>query len=91
MNETNKYSKVIDLLFFTNDVLTKDKLQKIREDFPGQPLNMDYRKEFIKGRGGSLKDKTWNRLKHLHICCQSKVPWRHKAGCHTLTDELKDI
>lgn len=85
MKETNKYSKVDTLPFF-DGILTKEKLKEIRNDYPGQPSDLKYRKEFIKGRGASRKDKTWN--KHIHTCCNSKVPWRHKAMCPLLTKEI---
>lgn len=80
-----RFSKVVRLPIYEGE-LTKEKLEQIRAEFPGQPRNMDYRKEFIKGRGASTKDPTWNRKKHIHTCCKSKVPWRHKAKCPKLND-----
>jgi hypothetical protein len=55
---------------------------------------MDYRKEFIKGHGATTKDDTWNANKHVHSCCKSRVPWRHKAKCENVlrdTDDLSDL
>lgn len=43
-----------------------------------------YRVMFAKGQGGSRKEKTWNKIKHKHECCKSKVPWRHKSACPRL-------
>jgi hypothetical protein len=43
-----------------------------------------YRLEFARGRGGSAKEETWNRALHMHTCCESKVPWRHKVACPLL-------
>jgi hypothetical protein len=83
-----RYGKVSNLPFF-DGILTRKKLNEIMNlEYVGrQPKNMDYRKEFIKGRGASTKDVTWNRKKHKHICCSSKVPWRHKSSCKKLLIE----
>lgn len=43
-----------------------------------------YRYSFLKGYGGSIKEETWNRNKHEHNCCKSKVAWRHKSICPRL-------
>ncbi len=40
-----------------------------------------YRVTFMQGHGGSRKEETWNKAAHIHTCCQSKVPWRHKKDC----------
>lgn len=85
-----RYSKVTDLPFVFG-VLTKERQEEIRRKFPGQPKNLDYRKEFIKGRGASTKDKTWNREKRKHECCSSKVHWRHKAKCPKVLREDDDF
>jgi hypothetical protein len=84
-----RYRK-IEFLPFIEGVLTKERLDEIKDRVGGQPRNMDYRKEFIKGRGASTKDKTWNRAKHLHNCCLSKVPWRHRAICPKLKIDLEN-
>ena len=88
-----RFGNVKDLPFHFG-VLDKERLEQIKRENPGQPKNMDYRTEFIKGRGASKKDPTWNRQKHIHTCCQSKVPWRHKAQCRKIlkdTDDFSDI
>lgn len=43
-----------------------------------------YRLAFLQGRGGSRKEETWNKKKHLHTCCKSAVPWRHLRNCPRL-------
>jgi hypothetical protein len=48
----------------------------------------DYRVAFIKGQGGSCKETTWNKEKHHHNCCKSRVAWRHKTGCPLLNKEF---
>lgn len=47
-----------------------------------------YRRAFLDGLGGSRREATWN--KYEHICCNSKVYWRHKSSCPALKfeDEL---
>lgn len=84
-----RYSKV-DKLPFVFGILTKTKLEEIKKSILGQPKNMDYRKEFIKGRGASTKDETWNRNTHEHTCCKSKVPWRHMAKCEKVLKDNDD-
>lgn len=84
-----KYSKV-SFLPIIQGIMTKDKLADLRQKLPGQPKNMDYRTEFLKGRGASTKDLTWNRKKHIHNCCKSKVAWRHRAQCTKLIDYNND-
>lgn len=81
-----KFSKKDELPFFFG-IMTKEKEQEIRIKYPGQPRNLDYRREFIKGRGASTRDETWDRQKHTHTCCFSKVPWRHKAACENVLTE----
>lgn len=53
----------------------------------------EYRRAFYLGQGGSYRDATWNKEKHVHNCCQSKVAWRHKTSCSTIksTDDLSDL
>jgi len=48
----------------------------------------EYRVAFIKGQGGTKKEETWNEKKHMHTCCKSKVPWRHKYNCPRLNIKL---
>jgi hypothetical protein len=43
-----------------------------------------YRIMVMKGQGGSSREETWNRDRHVHTCCLSRVPWRHKTGCPRL-------
>jgi|GEM_PF-2669993 len=54
-----------------------------------------YRTAFIEGVGASIKDRTWNRKKHQHSCCGSKVPWRHLINCskavRNAPDDLSDL
>ena len=85
-----RFSKVTELPFVFG-ILTKETIERIRREVPGQPNNMDYRREFIKGRGASTKDPTWKRTEHLHKCCRSKVPWRHKASCHKVLKDHHDL
>ena len=85
-NMTKKFSEVQNLPF-VSEPLTIKKLAEIRMRFPGQPVDMSYRKEFIKGRGASTKDKTWDHINHRHSCCGSLVPWRHRANCPSLRDD----
>jgi hypothetical protein len=85
-----RFGKVTDLPFVFG-ILTKDKIAEIRRQHPNQPEAMSCRKEFIKGRGGSTKDPTWNRASHLHTCCQSKCPWRHKAACKRVLKDGDDF
>ncbi len=89
------YSKVSELPFVFGE-LTKEKLAEIRRLNPGQPKNMDYRIQFIKGYGASTKDLTWDRIKHIHECCGSPVAWRHRAKCPKILrdqgpDDLSDL
>lgn len=51
-----------------------------------------YRLEFMRGHGGNYREKTWNRQKHRHDCCKSKVPWRHRVICPRMriVDDLKN-
>ena len=44
-------------------------------------LKNEYRYYIFVGQGGHCKEETWNKKKHQHDCCGSKVPWRHKMGC----------
>lgn len=44
----------------------------------------EYRRAFILGHGGSAKEGTWSKDKHLHTCCKSRVSWRHKSTCNKL-------
>ncbi len=94
MKKEPKYSKV-NILPIITGIITKEKLEQIKLRFPGQPNNMDYRKEFLRGRGASLKDKTWSIAKHKHVCCGSPVPWRHRAKCKIVkalnSDDLSDL
>jgi hypothetical protein len=41
----------------------------------------DYGRIRRAGRLGSTKDATWNRKRHMHTCCKSKVGWYHKVTC----------
>lgn len=52
----------------------------------------DYRYYQYIGQGGSRKEDSWNKKKHWHDCCKSKVPWRHKTGCKPeLPDDPDDL
>lgn len=59
----------------------------------------DYRFYHAIGMGGSYREKSWNRKKHQHDCCKSKVAWRHRNGCKTHKEnsanddysDLKDV
>ena len=44
----------------------------------------DYRLAHMNGTAGSRREETWDRKNHMHICCQSKVCWRHKVSCPRL-------
>lgn len=100
MKNKQTYGKVSNLPFISG-LVTKEKIEEIRKlDWAGkQPMNMDYRIQFMKGYGASTRDKTWSRSKHIHTCCLSKVAWRHKASCKKVTkpkdyddySDLKDI
>lgn len=46
-----------------------------------------YRRAFIVGQGASRKDETWDKSQHIHTCCESKVPWRHRTACKLLNFE----
>lgn len=51
-----------------------------------------YRYYQFTGRGGSYKEKSWNKADHHHDCCGSKVAWRHKTGCKPeLPDDPDDL
>lgn len=50
----------------------------------------DYRYYQIIGQGGSYKEESWNKIKHRHDCCKSKVAWRHKTGCKQEMDMWPD-
>lgn len=85
-----KYGKV-NRLPIVEGKLTKEKIASLNlERFGLQPVNLDYRKEWLKGRGASTKDATWNRQKRIHTCCKSKVPWRHKANCWRLKEDQNE-
>lgn len=43
-----------------------------------------YRRAFLDGLGGSCKEITWDKEQHIHKCCQSRQPWRHKVNCPRL-------
>lgn len=96
MKNKPKYGKVSFLPFYLGK-LSSEKIDEIRKrpEVGLQPQNMDYRKAFITGLGASTKDPTWNRSGHEHTCCQSKVPWRHKAKCikaaRNAPDDLSDL
>lgn len=49
-----------------------------------------YRIQKMKGFGGSRREETWSKPDHMHVCCESRVPWRHKINCPRLKfeDEL---
>lgn len=55
----------------------------------------EYRRAFLVGQGASTRDKTWSEGKHWHVCCKSKVGWRHKTNCknalRNAPDDLSDI
>lgn len=57
-----------------------------RADIPRQPSGSigDYRL----GQAGSVSEETWNRRRHHHDCCGSRVPWRHKDSCPKLEGTL---
>lgn len=75
--------RVKDIPFITGKISYEEKLaygmimSNGKENF--------YRIMFAKGQGGSKKESSWNRNKHQHDCCQSKVPWRHRTSCKNLT------
>lgn len=50
----------------------------------------DYRYYHGIGMGGSKKDKSWNKKKHQHDCCKSKVSWRHRTGCKSCKENTND-
>jgi hypothetical protein len=54
-----------------------------------------YRAYFAKGLGGSAKDVTWSKKRHMHVCCGCRYPWRHFAHCpkapRNATDDLSDL
>lgn len=54
-----------------------------------------YRMAFAHGQGASSKDNTWDKLSHKHLCCGSKVGWRHKTDCFNAVknapDDLSDL
>src|SRR4051812_43714313 len=54
-----------------------------------------YRLAFARGEGASTKEVTWNKAQHRHICCDSKVAWRHRASCsnavRNMPDDLSDL
>lgn len=52
----------------------------------------DYRYYQFIGQGGSAKEESWNKAKHKHNCCGSKVAWRHTTGCKPeLPDDPDDL
>ena len=52
----------------------------------------EYRYYQYIGQGGSYKEDSWNKQKHQHDCCGSKVAWRHLTGCKPeLPDDLDDL
>lgn len=55
----------------------------------------NYRRNFIEGLGASIRDKSWCRKKHKHVCCGSHVSWRHLKTCPRLCrnapDDLSDL
>lgn len=48
----------------------------------------EYRRAFVIGQGGSAKESTWDKSKHLHTCCKSMVAWRHKARCKKILKKI---
>jgi hypothetical protein len=53
----------------------------------------DYERIRRAGRLGSSRDATWDKKRHLHLCCKSKVVWYHKAVCPAVngTFDMKSI
>lgn len=56
----------------------------------------DYRFYHGIGMGGSYREESWNKKKHYHDCCKSKVAWRHLTGCKARrenqdNDDLSDL
>lgn len=74
--------------------IPKDEIKELGLIMSDGQMNR-YRKSFIEGLGGSVKDKTWSRGKHRHSCCKSKVFWRHLKTCPQLCrnapEDLSDL
>lgn len=43
-----------------------------------------YRMAFLRGKGGSRKEESWDRIKNKHSCCGSMVSWRHRVECYKI-------
>lgn len=84
--------KVADMGVFTRDDVRAMSLERKIElglIMSNGELN-DYRYYQIIGQGGSYKEYSWNRKRHQHDCCGSKVAWRHKTGCRPEVEEWPD-
>ena len=86
--------KVKDIPFFPKGTQIPKEI-KDKFNLNGQT----YRMAFARGLGGSKKEATWDRKKHIHTCCGAMVPWRHHGNCPKLGNrndpydlsDLKDI
>lgn len=47
----------------------------------------EYRHAEYQGLLGSTGEETWNRKKHWHDCCKSKVAWRYMTTCPRATGD----
>jgi uncharacterized repeat protein (TIGR04076 family) len=74
--------KVLQMEFFEGFITRKQ--AKENGAICSTGIKNAYRYAFLKGQGGSIKEETWNKFKHEHICCQSRVAWRHKTKCPKL-------
>lgn len=66
-----------------------------KDEYYKYGLDSVYRWVFARGQGGSAKDVTWSKAKHMHVCCNSKYPWRHFKNCpkalRNAPDDLSDL
>lgn len=84
--------KVADMGIFTREEVRSMSLERKQElglIMSNGFLN-EYRYYQIIGQGGSYKEESWNKKRHWHVCCKSKVVWRHKTGCKKEVSEWPD-
>lgn len=84
--------KVSDIPFYPKGM----KISKEDKSKYGLYGSCAYRLAFARGLGGSIKEKTWDKINHIHKCCGAMVPWRHHGNCPGLgnrnkEDDLSDL
>jgi len=78
--------KVKDMDFIDGDITREMRIDNGAELSSGG--GNAYRIAFMKGQGASSKDESWNKEKHQHACCGSKVSWRHLIRCPMLREDF---